>query len=287
MATHTGTGEWQRFEVRMRERRAERLVERAREATSAGRADEARTCLEEARALAPALAATASVEQVLDTPAARRKFRLSYMAALVACPFAGALVVAAVNWTQPPAIVPLQDFRELHLAPEASYAGSSRHADPERTQPSVVSDQITERDIAADVPPTARDAALLTPERPSAPPSSAVGGAYDIATAGAAIETLPTMVPKPGTVASDIAVRGVLNRYEVAYNSRDTSGRRVTLGQCHIVIGGSTAHANCTGSIIRSARFGEPAQSEPRQWSFDLVSAGRDWHIVTMRVQSL
>jgi len=54
MASHTATGEWQRFEFRMRRRRAERLVERAKVLIEAGSFQDARPALEEARALWPA-----------------------------------------------------------------------------------------------------------------------------------------------------------------------------------------------------------------------------------------
>lgn len=53
MASHTATGEWQSFEIRMRRRRAERLVLRAEVAAEAGCLDDARASLEEARTLWP------------------------------------------------------------------------------------------------------------------------------------------------------------------------------------------------------------------------------------------
>lgn len=65
MVPHTTTGEWQSFEIRMRHRRAERLALRAEIAAEAGCFDDARACLEEARSLAPGLAALSRIEQVL------------------------------------------------------------------------------------------------------------------------------------------------------------------------------------------------------------------------------
>jgi hypothetical protein len=50
---HTSTGEWQRFEARMRRRRAERCLLRAAAALDADVPDCARAVLAEARALAP------------------------------------------------------------------------------------------------------------------------------------------------------------------------------------------------------------------------------------------
>lgn len=68
MASHTSTGEWKSFEIRMRHRRAERLVLRAEVAAGAGCFDDAREALHEARRLAPDLpqliAAERSIEQL-------------------------------------------------------------------------------------------------------------------------------------------------------------------------------------------------------------------------------
>jgi hypothetical protein len=49
--SHTATGEWKSFEIRMRRRRAERLVLRADVATEAGCLDDARALLDEAKTL--------------------------------------------------------------------------------------------------------------------------------------------------------------------------------------------------------------------------------------------
>jgi hypothetical protein len=63
--SHTATGEWQSFELRMRRRRAERLALRAEAAASAGFEDDARACLAEARTLAPDLPEVAAAEAAL------------------------------------------------------------------------------------------------------------------------------------------------------------------------------------------------------------------------------
>jgi len=69
MASHTATGEWKSFEIRMRRRRAERLVLRADVAAEAGCFDEARASLDEARALWPYAPRLAEVQQRVDTAA--------------------------------------------------------------------------------------------------------------------------------------------------------------------------------------------------------------------------
>src|SRR5690348_12649739 len=87
MVPHTTTGEWQSFEVRMRRRRAERLVLRAQAAADAGRLEDAKLCLAEARALAPALPALAGVEDQVSPPAPaaeRKPARRGVLAAAIA-----------------------------------------------------------------------------------------------------------------------------------------------------------------------------------------------------------
>jgi hypothetical protein len=113
---HTETSEWKSFEIRVRRRRAERLVIRAAEAVDKGCVEEARECLTEARNLEPALPSIAAVERKLEAPpapAATHSFR--FLAALAAVPLAGALVVAAASWIRPPAIAPVDDLRALRL----------------------------------------------------------------------------------------------------------------------------------------------------------------------------
>ena len=66
MAPHTSTGEWKSFEIRMRRRRAERLVVRAEAAADAGCFDDARNSLHEARRLAPDLPQLISAEQSIQ-----------------------------------------------------------------------------------------------------------------------------------------------------------------------------------------------------------------------------
>jgi hypothetical protein len=65
--SHTATGEWKSFEIRMRRRRAERLVLRAGVAADAGCLDDARAALEEARTLWSAAPGIAEVQQTIDT----------------------------------------------------------------------------------------------------------------------------------------------------------------------------------------------------------------------------
>ena len=65
MASHAGTTEWQSFEMRMRQRRVDRLLLRADVAAEAGCVDEARECLAEVRSLTPNFPGLAEAEKRL------------------------------------------------------------------------------------------------------------------------------------------------------------------------------------------------------------------------------
>ena len=67
--SHTATGEWKSFEIRMRRRRAERLVLRADVAVTDGCLEEARAALDEARALWSAVPGLDDVQQRIDAAA--------------------------------------------------------------------------------------------------------------------------------------------------------------------------------------------------------------------------
>jgi len=62
MGSHTATGEWKSFEVRMRHRRAERLILRAEVAMEAGFIEDAEAALAEARRLCPSLPEIGALE---------------------------------------------------------------------------------------------------------------------------------------------------------------------------------------------------------------------------------
>lgn len=64
--SHTATGEWKSFEIRMRRRRAERCVARADIDLARGALGEARTALQEARRLAPDLPSLDDLEQSIQ-----------------------------------------------------------------------------------------------------------------------------------------------------------------------------------------------------------------------------
>lgn len=103
MASHTSTGEWKSFEIRMRRRRAEHLVVRAEAAAEAGCFDDAREALQEARRLAPDLpqltAAEHSIQELQNAARVKRQPRpreASLYAAIAVVLMAG---TAAGIWT--------------------------------------------------------------------------------------------------------------------------------------------------------------------------------------------
>jgi hypothetical protein len=69
MPSHTGTGEWKSFEIRMRHRRAERLLLRADVAAHEGCLDDARAALDEAKTLWPAAPGLDDVQRHIETTA--------------------------------------------------------------------------------------------------------------------------------------------------------------------------------------------------------------------------
>jgi len=103
MASHTASGEWKSFEIRMRRRRAERLVLRANTDIEAGSFEDALATLEEARALWPAAPGLRTLEERIANgrvPAVSEihppRFK-EFAAAVAIVLFTGATVVVVVT----------------------------------------------------------------------------------------------------------------------------------------------------------------------------------------------
>ena len=115
--------------------------------------------------------------------------------------------------------------------------------------------------------------------------------------------------PAAPAVTEDAAVRGVLNRYAVAYSRLDASAaqevwpavnrsalsrafdglasQQVSLERCAVDVRGATANATCAGSATWSPKIGNGgARTEARNWTFQLAKAGTAWQIVSARVQN-
>jgi hypothetical protein len=123
MPSHTATGEWQSFEMRMRRRRVERLLVRADLAVSEGCLDAARTALDEARTLWPTAPGLDEAERHLQSaanpaPAVASSPHLAWMefaaaASVVACIAAA----AATLLIRVPNALPARDIDAIIDAP--------------------------------------------------------------------------------------------------------------------------------------------------------------------------
>ena len=241
--SHTTTGEWKSFEVRMRRRRAERLIRRAAAAADAGSREEARACLDEAHRLAPGADGAAAVEDKLRqhaprVPAAPRAWPV------VAAGIAGAAITAAVlaMWLRPHPVQVADDFRALRLEIPAAVASrdpmpiarggddpAAAAAPPAEKPGWIGAFESDTRDpgpvLAPLLLPAVPAAAVKAPE-PSLPDAIAeIPVAGDIAAVAAAVDSLPAPTaptpPPPPTPRADVAVRGVLDRYAAAYSALD------------------------------------------------------------------
>jgi hypothetical protein len=151
MGSHTATGEWKSFEIRMRHRRAERLVLRANAAIDEGCLDAARTALDEARLLwaaAPGLDDAerhirAAANPIPTIPPSRRLTWLEFAAAasVVACIAAAAAMVL----TRMPSALHARTIDAIVGAPfvddpASVHAGSPVLSDVTAAEPSPVDD---------------------------------------------------------------------------------------------------------------------------------------------------
>ena len=259
MGSHTATGDWKSFEYRMRCRRAERLLLRADVEADAGLYDEARACLEEARALAPSLPGLAEIEYKLDHPeasaspsvpsrwAAVRRVALVLTVVAVA---AGTAIFAVRVRGGEPAIAAAHDFRHLTLAIDDAGArqpaahpldvssAPSPAAEAERAtldREEVREPRDSREPTAAPLPELRTVSAPMVPDAPighiDPPPPAAVPASLDVedglpgATAGTAVTVPVSGTPSPAVNAesSDAAVRRTLDRYADAYSALDAA----------------------------------------------------------------
>jgi hypothetical protein len=263
MVSHTATGEWQSFELRMRRRRAERLALRAEVAAEAGCLDDARECLDEARALAPSLPQLAIIEQKLSAPpprAARAVIRRAFAIAAVA---ALALLIAILvpRAPTPTAAAPVvSEPRPGAPLPAAKAVAPSDAAPP--VTPSDAVSPVAPSDAVAPVAPRAQPAVAESepqPRRQELPAASAIATEplppvgrverslrTEARSAPAAVPApdatpvpmpppilaidLPASTPPPVVESAPVEppqepmVRTVLNRYASAYSALDVDG---------------------------------------------------------------
>jgi hypothetical protein len=326
MASHTATGEWQTYELRMRRRRVERLLQRAEAATKDGRAEEARACLEEAHHLAPELPATVPVPPT------------SAMSRNLWGAFTAIVTIAVVIWHRPTTMLPSQDLRGLAMSMPAAHVAAppvvlvtEGRADAPAIKPAVADEPIRPDEPIYSEPLRAKTesartesvrAAIARPSTPRprednlgdiAPVSEVVAvataGVRLPATAPAPASSAPPRAPAPAPAASTDAVQQTLDRYAAAYSELDAAAaqrvwptvnrgalarafdalasQHVSLGTCRIDVAGAVARASCAGSATWAARIGDRSpRTEARQWSFDLARDGSAWRIVNARTQN-
>jgi hypothetical protein len=256
--SHTTTGEWKSFEVRMRRRRAERLVVRAEAAADAGYVEDAREYLAEARRLAPGVAGIADVERKLTVPAAPSAAATSARV----WPSAAAMLVVLTlgGWLlRPGPVAPTRKMPSLELAAPAPSAGAATSSPPsggvaqpdavvestagrtETAVPAPAAAARTERDrhsiielenrhadpglaaVAPGVPVLIGPIPLRAPD--AVPPDTVTPIPVDgeVAAVAAAVDALPLPAPPPALPSprADAGVRAVLDRYAAAYSALD------------------------------------------------------------------
>lgn len=251
MVSHTTGADWQSFELRMRRRRAQRLALRADVAADEGCPDAARSCLEEARALAPGLPELAIIEAKLSRPP-RRPVSAAFTWSIVAAACVVALIggVATTRMASAPAATGAPAISPLARTPEtpavertaATVAPAVRPtpaaANPERD--AAYSDRDAakpEREKAArgvePLPAVRAVAPTVRTERAAAPAVAAVNG-LPAASVPAPVAMVPVPVPDsmpaapaaeppPAEPPQESVVRSVLSRYASAYSTLDAA----------------------------------------------------------------
>lgn len=223
--SHIATEEWQSFELRMRRRRAERMLVHAETAVDDGRLDEARAALDEARRLCPALPSLAEVEArlaqaaapVVAAPAARRVGRpLALAASFLIVAAAGMIgwrfmhAPAASSITTPAAVVSAPAAERAKPAPPPP----AIRIETEQVPPVMVSgsDAPAEQPPAPVAPPpaTMKSAEALSPQ----PTSFAGSDTHAVGTAGPATTTA-SLLETPVTAPVDSGINAPLGNETV------------------------------------------------------------------------
>ncbi len=205
--SHTGTQQWQSFEIRMRRRRAERCRIRAEFAIEAGCLDDAREALDEARRLQPELPELTVIEQRLADArvqvAAPVEVRRRTGARRLAAVASLALVAGVAAWfasgapasapgptasavsTPAPALAPYSKPADVPAAPDVGLVAAATGApisvqEAQRgAHPLVPATERatgdTQRDSGTEPPQplvTAAPAIVVPPPEPARPPSN-------------------------------------------------------------------------------------------------------------------
>jgi hypothetical protein len=262
--SHVSTTEWQSFEVRMRRRRAERLMMRAEVALEAGFVDQAREALDEARQLdssTPSLEALRERVGPAPEPAAAPGGSRRWVTAGAACLLMGVAAFGGWSFVRHGRAVPPQPepgtvaTRDVMLPASAGAAADSSvivrtdvtHADPVDVIPEAPAQSTQppepEPAIAAprsEQPQVSTPPVLKVADRPDAPPVVPVTTLPPpveravpepplppAPLAAAPPATSPAPAPPPAPAVDESArVRSVLSQYESAYSRLDARAAR-------------------------------------------------------------
>ena len=242
MVSHTASGDWQSFELRMRRRRAERLALRADVAADAGYPDDARLCLEEARVLAPELPHLAAIEAKLSRPprqpvARRLKWAIVTAACLIAFVSGVGTMRTIPAGTGTPAISrvtrpaeaaavtrPVADSADSDDAAPVRTAGIAaipeRAPSARRLEPLPVVPKVAPAVRPVPAEPRAFTAVNGLPAA-SIPPPLAMAPVAVPVPAPEIVPAVPAPASPPSEPPQESVVRSVLSRYASAYSALD------------------------------------------------------------------
>ena len=200
--------------------------------------------------------------------------------------------------TRPSGTRPVASIATEFVRPEIERAATRDVREPARVEGT--------KTVAARPTP---DAEPREPEAPPAEPAPSLPQPAASPLAVGTVATLPVLrADAPVTIPEAVApgdeqprVRAVLARYEAAYSSLNVDGvrsvwpgvdarslsrafdglesQRVSLGQCSMTIGASTARAECSGTATWTPRIGGGTRRENRAWQFELRNAAGAWQI--------
>lgn len=301
--SHTSTDQWQSFEIRMRQRRAERCRLRALLALQAGFPEDARTALDEARGLDGSIPDFETFAASIEPVTQPRRLRPLATLALI-----GAAIVAAGD-TRPAVDVTPASIVAAVPPPPATPQPSVR-VEQISVPASVENTRTEQKSMAVAVAKPAPVAAVATRGISEPLPASAPLTPVEHAT--------PTALPDLGSANLDPPsvdaepdqeprVRAVLARYERAYSTLDAhaartvwptvdtaslarafdalASQRVSLGACAVTLEGATANAECRGTASWTPKVGSGTHSGSRTWQFRLQNDGGEWHIVRAQMR--
>jgi hypothetical protein len=185
-----------------------------------------------------------------------------------------------------PGVNPVAAVTENRAAAPATDTTPTTSA-PAATTPPAVTPLVPSVDAPVNSPTSRTEPA---PSLPSEPPPS----------------TPSSPAPTVASRDQSAAIRAALNRYEAAYNRLDVASarsvwpsldqhalsrafeslasQRVSLGNCSVIVTGTAARADCSGTAAWTPKVGGSERKSSRKWTFDLTESDGAWRIV--RVQA-